>query len=256
MKGILAILIAGILAVAMVAPAMGTDTSATVNDAASTYNCAGTSITTQPVPGVSNGTINYDLVVSDDNGGDTIPDSTWTAEVNFGGGTQTDSLTAGGASGLTKTCTGTGNVPMNTAAGDYTVTFKLGTTTVCTTTVTVGEVLSISVTNMSFGAVNPGSPTNSGTHVVTNTGNVNVTFVDADGLGYDDDDDGIIWDNMVGSGTATGETIADTQLTTDWLVATEILVGGNADVDFNLNVPTGLKAGDYTGSTTFTPAKA
>jgi hypothetical protein len=265
MKGILAILMAGMMVLAMIAPAMGGDasTGATVGDVASTYVCNGTSITTQPNPTTSSsGTVTYNLVVSDDNGGDTVPNATWTAEVDFDGdGTpQSDSLTAGAADGLQKTCTGTGTVPANTAAGTYTVIFKLGSVVVCTTTdtVTVDEVLSISVANMDFGAVNPGDMDKAGNHTVTNTGNVNVTFVDAAPTKYDNNatSDGITWANMNGSGSADGETIADSQLTTDWAPATEIAVSGNADVNFELDVPTGLKAGSYTGSTTFTPTKA
>ena len=38
--------------------------------------------------------------------------------------------------------------------------------------------------------------------------------------------------------------------------ATEIAVSGSADVNFELDVPLGLKAGSYAGSTTFTATKA
>jgi uncharacterized protein YhdP len=92
---------------------------------------------------------------------------------------------------------------------------------------------------------------------VTNTGNVKVKFVDEAPTGYDNNaTDGIIWDNMAGSGTAAGESIVDTQLTTNWAATTEIAVSGNANVNFELDVPLGLKAGPYAGSTTFTATKA
>ena len=257
MKGILAILIAGIMVAAMIAPAMGTDTGANVNDVASTYDCSATAITAQPVPGSSAGEVNYSMTVTDNNGGDTVPNGVWTAVVDFGEGAQNTTLTAEAASGLTRTIIGTDSVPANTTAGDYTVTFKLDGTQVCTKVVTVGEVLAISVTSMNFGGVNPGDNNKAGKHVVTNTGNVNVKFVDEAPAGYDNNaTDGITWDNMAGSGTAAGESIADTQLTTTWTAATEIAVSGSADVNFELDVPLGLKAGSYAGSTTFTATKA
>ncbi|CAD6492619.1 MAG: hypothetical protein EMLJLAPB_00330 [Candidatus Argoarchaeum ethanivorans] len=259
MKGILAILMVGIMVLAMITPAMSTDTSATVTDATSTYDCTATDITTQPDPVTpADGTVSYNLVVSDDNGDDTIPAGTWKAEVNFGAGLQTTTLTADAVNGdLQRTCTGTDSVPANTASGNYVVTFRLDAgSSICTKTVNVGEVMSISVMDMSFGAVNPGELDKPGKHVVTNTGNVKVKFVDTTPLGYDTTGDGITWENMAGSGTAAGETIADSQLTTNWAAATEIAVGGNADANFELDVPTGLKAGPYGGSTTFTPTKA
>ena len=251
MKGILAILMAGIMVLAMIAPAMSTETSATVTDATSTYDCTATDISTQPNPtSETAGTVSYSMTVTDNNGGDTVPAGTWTAEVDFGDGTQTDSLTAGTPDGLTRPITGTGSVPANTPAGNYVVTFKLNGTQVCQDTVTVNEVLSVSAAAMTYPDVNPGASTSSN-HALNNTGNVPIYFSEKTTPGYDNDtEDGIIWNPMTGP-----ETIADTQISTTWTEGDQIAINGNANAGFTLSVPAGTATGGYTGSTTFTPSK-
>ena len=264
MKGILAILMAGIMVLTMIAPAMSdtATTGANVGEVASTYACGTTYIATQPDPITpSVGTVSYNLVVSDDNGGDTIPDGTWTAEVDFGSGTQTDSLTAGDASGLERTCTGTGTVPANTAAGDYTVTFKLNTTTVCSTTVTVTSVSAyeIDFNVTAYGSVNPGAsstvsgdttmdtPIGANPPTIKNKGNVamDVQMSIADGSNPET----LFESNTVATvGTTGPQTLTTTAATFD----VDIAVGGTANIDTTLSVPIGIQAGSYSGTLTVT----
>ncbi|MGP8331554.1 MAG: hypothetical protein ACT6FB_04345 [Methanosarcinaceae archaeon] len=261
MKGILAILMASVMVAAMIAPAMGdiASTDANVSDLESSYDCSETSISNQPDPVTpSAGTVNYNLVVSDDNGGDTIPDDTWTAEVDFGDGTQNDTLTLGAANGLQRTCTGTGSIPVNTAAGTYTVTFKLDTTTVCTTTVTVTSVAAyvIDFNTVTYGSINPGaSSTVSGddtmgtnnSPTIENKGNIvmDVNISISDGSNPE-----ILFEsNTQATVGGVGPQILTTTATT---FDVDIVVGGKAKIDTTLSVPTGIKAGIYSGTITVT----
>lgn len=267
MKRILSILMAGIMVAAMVVPAMSdtAGTGADVNDVASSYDCSGTSITEQPGPvGSTAGTVSYSLVVSDDNGGDTIPDGTWTAEVNFGGGTQSDSLIAGTASGLQRTCTGTGSIPTDTAAGEYTVTFKLNGTDVCSTTVTVTSVTAYAIDfdAVAYSSVNPGasSTVDGDTTMETvgtappvkptieNKGNVamDVTISIADAGGNPE----TLFEGNTAAivGSSASQTLTTTTATFD----VDIEVGGTAKIDSTLTVPIGIQASSYSGTLTVT----
>lgn len=262
MKGILAIFIAGIMIATMIAPAMSdtASTVATVGDVDSSYDYNGTSITTQPDPIASSaGTVSYDLVVSDDNGDDTIPDATWTAEVDFNGTPQSDLLTADTVNGdLQRTCTGSGAVPADTPAGTYTVTFKLGTTTVCSTTVIVTSVsaYAIDFSSVTYGDINPGaSSTVEGdttmstvdAPTIENKGNVamDVNMSIADGSNPET----LFESNTAATvGTTGPQTLATTPVTFD----VDIVVGGTAKIDSTLSVPTGIQAGGYSGTLTVT----
>jgi hypothetical protein len=265
MKRILSILMAGIMVAAMVVPAMSdtAGTGADVNDVASSYDCSGTSITTQPDPATpSAGTVTYNLVVTDDNGGDTIPSGTWTAEVDFGGGTQSDSLIAGTASGLQRTCTGTGSIPTDTAPGDYTVTFKLDGTDVCSTTVTVTSVTAylIDFNAVAYGSVNPGAsstvngdttmntPVSTNPPTIENKGNVamdvEMSIVDAGG-----NPETLFEGNTAAIvGSSASQTLTTTTATFD----VNIVVGGTAKIDSTLTVPIGIQASSYSGTLTVT----
>lgn len=262
MKGILAILMASIMVAAMIAPAMGdtASTDATVSDVVSSYDCGATSITEQPDPVTpSVGTVSYNLVVSDDNGGDTIPNGngTWMAEVDFGSGIQNDTLIIGAADDLQRTCTGTGSIPVNTPAGTYTVTFKLDTTTVCTTIVEVTSVAAYTIDfdAVTYGDINPGaSSTISGDIIMStnnsptikNTGNiamdVNISIADGNP------------DKLFESNTAAkvGAIGPQTLTTTAAMFDVDIAVGETAKIDIILSVPTGTKAGSYHGMITVT----
>jgi hypothetical protein len=246
---IVAILMAGIVAMAVGVPmAMGVtpSTSADVTDAPASY--AATAVTaTEPDPvAETEGSVDLTLVVTDNNGDDTIPDGAWTAVCAAVWATPV-SLTADGASGtdVTRTCTGTGVIPANQDAGIYTVSFQLDGVEKDTADFAVGEVLSISATTMTFTAALPGaSPVSS--HNVNNTGNVVIKFVSPTG---------IVTGAMSGSGTAEGETIPDSATTTSWTYSNTIGVNANADVPFTLAIPTALKVGPYAGTTALTPTK-
>ena len=244
---------AGIVAMAVGMPmAFGAGTSAEVNDVDPTYDCTATAISAQPNPtNETNGTVSYSMTVTDNNGGDTVPAATWTAVVDFGAGNQTTTLSAGVPSGVARTITGSDWVPANTANNTYTVTFKLNGTQVCTDTVTVNEVLSVSAADMTYSAADPGNTTSS-SHALNNTGNVAIYFNDSTTVGYDNDaSDKITWANM----TNGSETIVDTQISTTWTESDQIAINANANAVFNLSVPSGTKTGTYTGSTTFIPNK-
>ena len=221
-------------------------TSADVTDAPASY-AATASVTTQPNPvAETDGSVALTLVVTDNNGDDTIPDGAWTAVCADVWATPV-SLTADAASGadVTRTCTGTGVIPANQDAGTYTVLFQLDTVEKATATFTVGEVLSISATTMTFAAALPGaSPASS--HNVNNTGNVVIKFVSPTG---------IVTGAMTGSDTAAGETIPADATTTSWTYTNTIGINANADVPFTLAIPTALKVGPYAGTTTLEPTK-
>ena len=266
MKGILAILMAGIMMATMVAPVMGGDagTGANVNNVDSTYTCSA-SISPQPNPTSStDGTVSYSLVVTDNNGDDTIPDAAWTAEVNFDGTSQSDSLTPDTVNGdLQRTCTGSGAVPADTPAGEYTVTFKLnGTTTGCTATVSVTSVAAYAIdfSSVAYGGIDPdAASTVSGDTImepvgpapdvkptIENKGNVvmDVTMLIEDAVGNPE--------KLFESNTAAtvGTTGPQTLTTTAAMFDVNIAVGGTANIDSTLSVPTGIQAAGYTGTLT------
>ena len=240
---------ASIVAMAVGVPmALGVtpSTSATVNDADASY-AATASVTTEPDPvAETDGSVALELVVTDNNGDDTIPANTWTAVCADVWATPV-SLTADAASGadVTRTCTGTGVIPANQDADTYTVSFQLDGVEKDTAQFTVGEVLSISATTMTFAAALPGaSPSSS--HNVNNTGNVEIKFVSPDG---------IVTGAMSGSGSAEGETIPASATTTSWTYSSTIGINANEDVPFTLAIPTALKTGPYAGTTALTPTK-
>ena len=264
---IIAILMASIVAMAIAVPMVMGDiatTGANVNDVPSTYDCTGTSITTQPDPAThADGTVSYNLVVTDDNGDDSIPDSTWTAEVDFGLGLQSTTLTADAVNGdLQRTCTGTDSVPAGTAAGDYTVTFKLDTVTVCSTTVTVTSVAAyeIDFDAVNYGTINPGAsstvtgdttmhlPVGENPPTIENKGNVamDVEMSIADDVGnpetlFDGNTDATV-------GTVDPQTLSTTATAFD----VNIPVSGTAKIDSTLSVPPGIQAASYSGTLTVT----
>ena len=269
---IIAILMAGIVAMAVGVPMAIGDTpttSANVNDIDSTYDCTATSITVQPNPTTEAvGTVSYSMTVSDDNGGDTVPAGVWTAVVNFGTGAQTDPLTAETPSGLTRAITGTGSIPANTAAGGYIVSFKLDGVEKCTDTVTVTETIAYSIdfNVVGYGSINPGSPS-------TVTGDaVMQTPVDANAPTIKNDAN-VVMDVQMSIADAGGNpetlfegntaavvaTAASQPLTTTPTATTfdvNMAIDATAKIDSTLSVPTGIQAASYSGTLTVTGVKS
>ena len=252
MKGILALLMAGIMMAAMIAPAMGADTSATVGNAAPDV------VVTLVTPGSVNpgGTITVDGTLSDPNGiGDV---TTLTYDVKYPNGTlYIDDATAGlAASWSFNFALPTGSsAPPGTWTVEVTATDSATPTPGTDTdsgTFTMNSYAAISVGDMDYGPVNVPSTNNPGSHSVTNDGNVAIVFVDATPTGYNGAGDGITWIDM----TSGENTIAASNIGTTWTSGTSILVGATTDVEFELDVPSGTPTGTYGGATTFTAIPA
>ena len=122
---IIAILMAGIVAMAVGVPmAIGAetvDTSANVGDVAPTYSCTATIATgNEPGPGFD-GTVDFELVVTDLNGAGDIPNTGWTAEWS---GRPAVSIAYDSETTTTKTFKGSDTIPYCTAEDTYTVSFQ------------------------------------------------------------------------------------------------------------------------------------
>jgi len=250
MKGILAILMAGIMIAAMIAPAMSEDASTSVSVGNDAPDVAITSIS--PDPADPGDTVTVSGTLSDPNGiGDV---SALTYDVMYPNGTlyiDDASATVAAAWSLNFALPAGGNAPSGTWTVEVTATDAGLATDTDSSTFVVNTVISITVTDMSYGSVTAGSNDNPGSHTVTNTGNVVIVFGNSSTAGYDNDaDDGISWADMTTSDT---DTIADSHITTSWAVSTQIAAGANSDVNFELDVPAGTPSGTYAGNTTFTP---
>ena len=251
MKGILAILMAGLMVLAMIAPAMSEDaqTSASVGNAAPDVAITSSS----PDPADPGDTVTVSGTLSDPNGiGDV---NTLTYDVKYPNGTTYESGSIAPASpwsfnfALPTGC--------NAPPGGWTV--EVNATDVGslsdkddTGTFTVNGLIAITVTNMTYGSVSTPSSANPGSHTVTNDGNVAIFFNESTTVGYNNDgtDDGITWIGM----TSGANTIADSYITTGWTASTSIAPCASDDVGFLLNVPSGTPSGTYGGTTTFEPA--
>ena len=114
------------------------------------------------------------------------------------------------------------------------------------------SLIAMTAGDVAFGSVAPGGSSTANS-TITVYGNDAIKFVDIDPAGYDDPDpnDGIVWSDM----TSGVNTIADEQITTTWVPA-DCIDGclGTADVPFTLNVPAGTPPGTYGGTITFTPS--
>ena len=244
MKGILAILMAGMMMAVMIAPAMGADTSATVGNAAPDVTV--TSVTSSANPGE---TITVSGTLSDPNGISDV--STLTYDVKYPDGTlYIDDVSASVAASWSFNFdlpTGS-SAPPGTWTVEVTATDSASATDTDSGTFTMNSYVAITVGDMDYGSVSVPSTDNTGSHSVTNDGNVAIYFADG-GDGYNDAGDGIRWIDMTsGSGTITANNIETT-----WTPATkQIAVGGNDNVGFELDVPLGTPTGTYTGTTTFT----
>ena len=278
MKGILALLMASIMMVAMIAPAMSDDagSSATVGDVAPDICCkmeepddddVTEGIQVNPVPGGTK-TVTIKACVCDGNGNDDIGNVTATV-TGPGGFSANVNLALDGTVDCTGcTCiysgvdctgySGTFDMACNDLAGMYTVVVRAEDADIATAPDLWDELsnqfeymegIAISVTDMAFGSMAPGGSASS-SHVVTNQGNGAVDFDDVDSNGYDVLNDEIMWSEFTGPGT-----LLDDAMTTTY-DSEDIAVSGNLAVPFDLNVPAGTTSGDYTGTTTFTPSKA
>ena len=251
---IVAILMAGIVAMAMIAPAaigQPPATEATVNNVDPTY---ATVVTVTVAPGAeSDGTVNFSLTVTDDNGADTINNTGWTAnwstrsDVPLTRVASLDTLT-------TKTFNGSDTIPYTTAPDTYTVTFKDDGVQVATDSFSVGGYsgFEIDFVLVSFGALNISEKetvvgdTNmsSGGPTIKNTGNTakNVTINATDMTGVDTITKGNL-DAKVG---ITEEQNLAAQRT----FSANIPSGGTDSINFSLTAPPGSKQGDYSGNVT------
>ena len=258
MKGILAILMAGIMVLTMIVPAMGTDatTSAAVGNAAPDVSLVSVSpdpVTMAPSPATTSITVT--ATVSDANGvGDIASVQITGISPAITGITTPITMTKDHDNSATEAeYTVTINLPCCTSADTYTVevtaTDSNSLSDTGTDTFTVSPTVAITVTNVTFGSVAPGG-SSTASSTVTCTGNAEIKFVDDTPAGYDNSTtDGIIWSNMT-SGT---DTIADDQITTTWVSTTTITCGGNDAASFILDVPSGTPTGTYGGTITFTP---
>ena len=267
MKGILAILIAGLMVAAMIAPAMGTDTSANVNDALTVYTCDAT-LSTAPTAG-SDGQVDFTLTATDDNGDDDIFAGSYWAEWTVDAVTRTTLLTdSTGVNGdLVLTFTGSDAVPYTTPEDTYMVDFykddgdstrNAGDTKLsCTDTFTVGSYVGyeIDFSAVSYETVNVGVTTTvtgdgdmvtTGAPTIKNTGNkvMDVTISASDMTGVDT----ISKANL---GAAVGA-LAELDLGAERTFNANIDPDNTANINYTLTAPTGSKPGVYSGTTTVT----
>jgi hypothetical protein len=267
MKGILAILMAGIMIAAMIAPAMGgnADTSATVGnvppvvcdkwEGPDDMAADGTQVIPNACPNATPVTI-Y-ACVYDANGNDDI--ASVTAVVTGGVGYNvvlSRDVTMDASCG--PDCIGySGTFDMDCCepAGVYTVvvtvTDVLGTTGTMENTFEYMSLIAMTAGDVVFGSVAPGG-NSTATSTVNCMGNAAIVFADVDPADYDDPDpgDGIAWSDMVSAAT---DVIDDDQITTTWSPAATITCGNSGDVPFKLDVPFGTPSGVYAGTVVFTP---
>jgi hypothetical protein len=267
MKGILAILMAGIMLATMIAPAMGgTDatTSAAIGNATPDVSAVSVSpdpVTMAPCPATT--PITVTATVSDANGvGDITSVQITDISPAITDITPPITMTWSKDNSATEAeYTATINLPCCTAADDYTMTVTAtdnsSSSNTGTGTFTVNPTVGITVTNVGFGSVAPNA-SSTATSTVTCTGNAQIEFVDEAPTGtpnaYNNPDtgtpiDGIIWSDMI-SGL---NTIDEDNISTTWTPATPITCGNSADVPFTLEVPSGTPEGTYLGTITFTP---
>jgi len=258
-RKIIAILIAGMVAMAIGIPmAMSSDqeavTTATVGNVAPVVTDASVSpdpVTMSPCPDTT--TITVTATVSDDNGWGDITN----VNVTIPSIVTDEPMTCTQSNATSGTCTVDIALDCCTPATTYTATVEAkdqaGATGTDTYTFTVSSTVDITVTDVNFGNVAPGG-SSTASSTVTNNGNAEIKFVDADPAGYDnpDDNDGIYWSDM----TSNGNTIVDDQISTTWNSATTISCGSSDDVPFTLDVPSGTPEGTYTGTITFSPSVA
>ena len=255
MKGILAILMASIMMVAVGVPmAIGADptTSATVGDVASTY--LGTAIvTTVPGPG-SDGIVGFELVVTDLNGAGDILNTGWTAE--WGGRTAVG-LTKTGETATTKTFTGNDAIPYCTASGDKDVSFKQLTTQVTTA---VFNVVSYKGLSLNFNKATFSGDANSNNNPGTVYMDSTVVTPTITSQGNVETDVGVLASNLTKTGVPDidGNNMEANIKDLGWNIVKpeHVFTGANlgcagtASAAFQLDIPVGTPSGTYAGSLT------
>ena len=278
MKGILAILMAGIMMAAMVAPAMSDNvgSTATVNNVVPTAEIDSIA-NVQPNPCPDNTIFFVTGEVTDENSEADIEYIDY-ALMNstgyvFDSGLAANSSINDTAKEFNATITVTCCIP----AGEYYVNISVHDNSDNTywfgpESVTIEATTSIEISNMNFAAGAPGDCV-AGNHTVTNKGNGVVQFRNlvaaADGIvcpdcyplnqsawdGYDDSNvtsDEIMWTDM--TGTAHGKIIEDGRMrivnVDDPVIC--LACGDELAVGFNLCLPN-VKPDTYTGTTTFMP---
>ena len=265
MKGILAILMAGIMMAAMIAPAMGGDagTSATVGNVAPTVEdkCESPNPVTPDVEGPV--TVMKCAIVCDANGKDTI--SSVTAVTKYPDGTEKDTETmhVANASERAACCLSPlpdpGNLTCEVYVGYFTIlpcdpkgNYDVAVTVTdgidsdtLNNTLVVNALVAVTIADMGYGGVAASSLDNPGKHVVTNNGNV--------AIGLDPITSGDM--NMTGAPEniipASGITCVNPTVQID-PSAPPTCAGTSTDVNFLLDVPA-VPPGTYAGITTFTP---
>ena len=264
MKGILAILMAGIMVAAMIAPAMGGDagTSATVGNVAPTVEdkCESPNPVTPDAEGPV--TVMKCAIVCDGNGKETI--SSVTAVTTYPDGVtvkDTETMHVANTSERAACCLSPLPDPSNLTCevyvgyftilpcdpkGDYDVAVTVTDGTDSDTmhnTLVVDALVAVTIADMSYGGVAASSIDNPGTHVATNNGNVVI--------GLDTITSGDMTDVLENTIPATGITCVNplVQINSS---APPACAGTSADVNFLLDVPA-VPTGVYTGITTFTP---
>ena len=270
---IIAILVAGMVAMALVIPMAMSDTattSASVNNVAPSVTevtVTPSSVTLNPCPNTT--LIKVEASVSDDNGADDINTVNITAlndsYGNDASGNINETLpvlmTYNSSSGKYEA---TLNLTCTTPNGSYTVEVtatdsgELTGTNTGTFTVGITCALEIDFSSVNFGAIDPGSSSNvtgddifstgDGKPTIKNTGNVYIDVKQS------------ITDNASNPETLfSGNTSSTVERSTKILTTTAVSFGisiapGNATAaDYELSVPTGTMHGDYTGELTIEP---
>jgi len=272
-RKIIAILIAGMVAMAIAVPTAMSDTattSASVNNVApvvSSVTVTPSSVTLNPCPDTT--PIKVEASVSDDNGADDISKVEITALKDSNGndasGNITEtlpvSMTYNSSSGKYEA---TLNLRCTTPNGSYTVevtaTDKGGQTGTNTGTFTVGITcaLEIDFSSVDFGAINPGGSSNvtgdgifsagDGKPTIKNVGNVNIDVEQS------------ITDNASNpetlfSGNTSSTVKGSTKTLTTTLQSFGITIAPEeaTAADYGLSVPAGTMHGSYAGTLTIEP---
>lgn len=278
MKGILAILMAGIMMVAMVAPAMGDSATSSATVGTADPVVVSVAVTPDPVtmnPYGSTTPLTVSAVVSDNNG---VADITGVSVAIPG-------ITTGSAMSWISNIDATSanyevviDLDYCTSADSYTATVTAtdanSGTGENTDDFVIDALTAINITAMTFASGAPGDCV-AGTHTVTNLGNGGVNFSNLEAAsdpavtstacpplnqsgwdGYDDvgtSTDEITWINMAGTGTNT-DVIPDANMRIVNVddPANCLACGGVLNVNFNLYLPN-VNSDTYTGTTTFAP---
>lgn len=221
---------------AMVAPAMGADTSATVLDAETTYSLSATYSTATTFS--TNGAFTATLVATDNNGEDSITETTFDVTWTDEDGAQTATLSEiSDSDPLTRTYQGTGAIPYYQ---DYNSELSISGPGSSSATVTINnELKGITAGNVVFGEINSGGASVISPSTITNTGNIDVTVDAATPTALT---------SASTSGSMNAPTVGTLPTIEDLAAGT-----GTGTVSFTLTALAGTPAAsDYIGTVTFT----